>query len=50
MPQNIYLIDDTIASNIAFGIDKENIDLKVVEKVSKIANLHDFVENELEQK
>lgn len=50
VPQNIYLIDDTIASNIAFGIDKENIDLKVVEKVSKIANLHDFVENELEQK
>lgn len=50
VPQNIYLIDDTIASNIAFGINKEKIDLKVVEKVSKIANLHDFVENELEQK
>ena len=50
MPQNIYLIDDTIASNIAFGIDKEKIDLNAVKKASKIANLHDFVENELEKK
>ena len=50
VPQNIYLIDDTIASNIAFGIDKEKIDLNAVKKASKIANLHDFVENELEKK
>ena len=39
-----------IASNIAFGIDKEKIDLNAVKKASKIANLHDFVENELEKK
>ena len=50
VPQNIYLIDDTIASNIAFGIDKESIDLNAVKKASKIANLHDFVENELVKK
>lgn len=50
VPQNINLIDDTIASNIAFGIDKEKIDLNAVKKAAKIANLHDFVENELEKK
>ena len=47
VPQNIYLSDDTIASNIAFGYQHENIDQKVIEKVSKIANLHEFVINEL---
>ncbi len=47
VPQNIYLSDDTIASNIAFGYQQENIDQKVIEKVSKIANLHEFVINEL---
>ncbi|MDC0625315.1 ABC transporter ATP-binding protein/permease [Alphaproteobacteria bacterium] len=47
VPQNIYLIDDTLAANIAFGEDPENINLEIVEKVSKIANLHEFVKNEL---
>jgi ATP-binding cassette, subfamily B, bacterial PglK len=47
VPQNIFLSDDTINANIAFGVDTENIDIEAVKKVSKIANLHDFVKNEL---
>ncbi|MDB3947451.1 ABC transporter ATP-binding protein/permease [Candidatus Pelagibacter sp.] len=47
VPQHIYLADDTIEANIAFGIDHKDINQKVIEKVSKIANLHDFVTNEL---
>jgi ABC-type multidrug transport system fused ATPase/permease subunit len=47
VPQNIYLSDDTIASNIAFGIETKNINLNAVEKASKIANLHNFIINEL---
>ena len=43
VPQNIYLIDDTIAANIAFGVDAKNINQATVEKVSKIANLHEFL-------
>jgi ABC-type multidrug transport system fused ATPase/permease subunit len=50
VPQSIYLSDDTIASNIAFGIDKKKIDQKKIEDASKVANLHKFVENDLEQK
>ena len=49
MPQNIYLADDTVASNIAFGQDPKYIDKESIEKASKIANLHDFVINELPQ-
>ena len=50
VPQQIYLTDDTLASNIAFGEKSEDINQDVVEKVSKIAHLHDFVENELPNK
>lgn len=50
VPQNIYLADDTLASNIAFGVNPDQIDQETVEKSSKIANLHDFVINELPKK
>ena len=47
VPQNIFLADQSVAANIAFGVDPKNIKLKAVEKASKIANLHNFVTNEL---
>jgi len=50
VPQHIYLSDDTIAANIAFGIEPKYINKKHVIKASKIANLHDFVINELPKK
>jgi ABC-type multidrug transport system fused ATPase/permease subunit len=50
VPQYIYLSDDTIAANIAFGVATKDIDQEAVEKVSKIACLHEFVLNELPKK
>ncbi len=50
VPQNIYLIDDSIAANIALGVEDSEIDLDRVKKASKIANLHNFVVNELPDK
>lgn len=47
VPQQIYLADNTVASNVAFGVDSKNIDYQALEKASKIANLHDFVVNEM---
>ncbi len=47
VPQQIYLADDTISANIAFGVNKKDINEEVVKKVSKIANLHEFISNEL---
>ncbi|MGE3591184.1 MAG: ABC transporter ATP-binding protein, partial [Arcobacter sp.] len=43
VPQSIFLADDTIASNIAFGIEKDDIDMTQVEKVAKMAQVHEFV-------
>ena len=49
MPQQIYLADDTVAANIAFGLQEKDIDQAAVERAAKIANLHEFVTNELPQ-
>ena len=50
VPQHIYLADDTISANIAFGIDPENVDQKKIEKAAILANLHSFVIDELPNK
>lgn len=50
MPQNIYLADDTIAANIAFGVNHESFNIKAIERAAKIANLHEFIVNDLPQK
>ncbi len=47
VPQQIFLSDDSIERNIAFGVEPDKIDRKQVETVSKIANLHEFVAREL---
>ena len=43
VPQSIFLADDTIASNIAFGVDKEHIDMAQVKSVSQMAQVDEFV-------
>ena len=43
MPQNVFLIDDSVAANIAFGASAGEINYEKVEDASKVANLHDFV-------
>ena len=50
VPQQIYLADDTITANIAFGINPENINKVDVERAAKIAELHEFVVNDLLEK
>ena len=50
VPQNIFLADTTIASNIAFGVNLDLINQNKIEYCSKIAKLDDFVMNELPEK
>ena len=47
VPQQIFLIDNSIAANIALGVEKKNINEKQLEHVAKIANLHQFIISEL---
>ena len=43
VPQQIYLTDDTILANIAFGIELEKIDGEKVDEILKMVNLYDFI-------
>lgn len=44
IPQSIYLIDESIRDNIAFGIDADKIDEERIWKVLEEAQLKEFVE------
>jgi len=45
VPQHIYLADDSVAANIAFGVNTQDIDQVAVEHAANIANLHEFITN-----
>ena len=47
VPQDIFLIDDTIARNIAFGLADEKIDKTRLREACAMAQILDFVEAEL---
>ena len=47
VPQDIFLIDDTIARNIAFGLPDRNIDSARLREACAMAQILDFIESEL---
>ena len=47
VPQQIFLSDNTVSANIAFGVNIKDINQEAVEYAAKIANLHEFVINDL---
>ena len=46
VPQNIYLNDDTIRSNIGFGVERDLIIEENIEQSSKIAEIYDFIKKD----
>ena len=44
VPQNIFLADSSIIENIALSSEKNEIDMNLIIKVSKMAQLYDFVQ------
>ena len=47
VPQHIYLSDDTVARNIAFGLSDENIDMERVACAARLARIESFIDSEL---
>lgn len=47
VPQDIYLTDSSISSNIAYGLAPEAVDHDAVERAARIANIHDFIMDKL---
>ncbi len=50
VPQEIYLSDDSISKNIAFGVPYKEISDEQLQYVARIAAIDSFIENELSQK
>jgi ABC-type multidrug transport system fused ATPase/permease subunit len=48
VPQHIFLSDATIAENIAFGVQAEEIDFDLVSEAARQAQLSDFIEGSAE--
>ena len=46
VPQSIFLIDSSMAENIAFGVPKELIDIKLVQDAAKQAQIAEFIERQ----
>ena len=49
VPQDIYLLDDTIAANIAFGVEPSSVDPVALREAAQGAQILDFIEKELPQ-
>jgi ATP-binding cassette, subfamily B, bacterial PglK len=49
VPQDIYLLDDTIEANIAFGINPKDVDKSALRAAALGAQILDFIETELPQ-
>jgi ABC-type multidrug transport system fused ATPase/permease subunit len=47
VPQNIYLSNDSIAKNIAFGVTEADIDRQKVRDAARLAQIDEFIETEL---
>ena len=45
LPQEVFLVNDTIASNIALGIDKDQIDQNKLIKAIKSSQLSEFIDD-----
>ena len=46
VPQSIYLTDDTIRNNIAFGISAEDLNDSNIDRVIKAAQLEEFIDSQ----
>lgn len=49
VPQEAFLIDDSITANIAFGVPPEKIDLTRLKDACRKAQILDFITNELQE-
>ena len=47
VPQDIYLLDDTLEANIAFGIPSSEVDRNALESAARAAQILDFVKRDL---
>ena len=50
LPQNIFILNDSIRKNIAFGLDDKKIDFNKLKKAAQLACIDKYIESDLPQK
>ncbi len=50
VPQNVFLLDDTVANNIALGVAPPALDAARLERAARIAGIHEFIVRDLPDK
>ena len=50
LPQNIFILNDTVKKNIAFGVKESEIDIMKVKEAAKLAEIDSFIEQECSNK
>lgn len=50
VPQDVFLFDDTVLNNIAMEENEAEIDEQLVKKATKMADIYNFIENELPER
>ena len=44
VPQDVYLLNDTVKANIAFGVEENQVDIERIKECCKLANIDSFIE------
>lgn len=47
VPQEVFLMDATIAENIALGVPPDHVDMERLQEAARIAQIHEFIVREL---
>ncbi len=50
LPQNIFILNDSIKKNIAFGLEENQINFNKVREAAKLAEIDNFIENDCDDK
>lgn len=50
VPQEIFLIDDTVRANIALGVPPQQVDEEALRRAARLAHIDEFIENRLAKK
>jgi ATP-binding cassette subfamily C protein len=50
VPQEVFLFDDTVARNVAIGETDEQIDWEQLKKVTQLADIYSFIQDEMPEK
>ncbi len=47
VPQDVFLFDDTVASNVVIGVEEDQIDQERLKRATQMADIYDFIQEKM---